>query len=70
MVAVGPSPLPGNQALMKTLLSSTFMYVFNPGASCSFTDLESLFDVGFSHVKPVSCFVNQGLYCLLLNHRR
>lgn len=70
MVAVGPSPLPGNQALMKDSALQRIYVCFNPGASCSFMDLESLFDVGFSHVKPVSCFVNQGLYCLLLNHRR
>lgn len=70
MAAAGPRPLPGKQALMKDSALQHICVRFNPGASCSFTDLESLFDVGFSHVKPVPCFVNRGLYCLLLNHRR
>ena len=45
------------------------MYIFNRGASGSFTDLESLCDAGFSPIRPISYYVNQGLYSALLNHR-
>lgn len=45
------------------------MYLCNPGAICASTCLESPSDVGFFPFKPISCFVNQGFYRLVWNHR-
>lgn len=38
-------------------------------SSCSFTDLESLRDAGFSQFRLTSCYVNRGLCLVLLNYR-